>query len=240
MKQSSPYISLVIAALNEAENIEELTLRIDKVMKKEQLPYELIYIIAGTDGTLQKVQQLQQSMPTIKYEYSQEPSGLGHDFKKGFSMVSPQSSYVITMDADLNHHPEEIPLFLNAVRKNNIDMVIGSRGVEGSKTLNIPKWKRAISALANTVFENITNIPVKDKTSGYRLYKRQVLMDILPHIQCKNFEFLMEILLIAAKKKYHMAEVPITFTYRVHGKSKMNLLKTALGYIKLMMKHLRA
>ena len=235
--KETPTLSVVIAAFNEESNIEELTLRIDKALKTYKIPYELIYVIAGTDNTIKIAYELQKKLP-ITIFYTPQPGGLGYDFKKGFAAVSPSAQYVLTMDADLNHHPEEIPLFLKKIKEKNADIVVGSRVIEGGITENIPGWKRFVSKIANTVFKLITNIPVQDKTSGYRLYKNKVIQQIAPEIHSKNFEFLMEILIIAAKKKYVITEIPITFTYRIHGKSKMNFIKTAMGYAKLLMKHL--
>ena len=151
MKDLKPYLSIVIAAFNEEKNIEELTLRIDKTMKSLNIPYELIYVIAGTDNTINIVRNKEKSLP-IKSFYNAQPGGLGTDFKKGFAAVSPSAKYVITMDADLNHHPEQIPALLNAIKEKKVDIVIGSREVSGSVIINIPKWKRGVSKIANTVF----------------------------------------------------------------------------------------
>ena len=230
------FLSIVIAAFNERENIEELTLRIEAVMKKIKMPYELIYVLAGTDGTLEKVQQLQKKIPEIRYHYNKEPGGLGNDFKKGFAMVSPKSDYVVTMDADLNHHPEEIPQFIEEAKRSNVDVVIGSRQIGHALVENIPAWKKTVSKIANVIFYLLTRMTVKDKTSGYRLYKREVIQDIAKKMRAPNFECVMEIILIAAKQRRTFAEIPIRFTYRIHGKSKMNLIKTVYGYLLLLMK----
>ena len=237
MKKNQAYLSIVIAAFNEEENIKDLTIRIGKALRSIHVPYELVYVIAGTDKTLAIVKQLQKNMPQIRYHYSQQPGGLGNDFKKGFSMVSSNSTYVLTMDADLNHQPEEIIHFLEAMKRTNADIVIGSREAKGAHATSIPAWKRFVSHIANMVFTVITFIRIKDKTSGYRLYKNEIIQKIAPKITSKNFEFLMEILLVAQRSKYHMVEIPITFTYRIHGKSKMNLLKTGCGYLKLLLRY---
>jgi dolichol-phosphate mannosyltransferase len=150
--------------------------------------------------------------------------------------VSPKTKYILTMDADLNHHPEEIPLFLQEAKEHNTDIIIGSRGVHGASTANIPKWKMLVSNIANQTFKLITSIPVVDKTAGYKLYKREVIQHIAPYIKSRNFEFQVEILLLAKKFGYTMSEVPITFTYRIHGKSKMSLIKTAYGCFVLLLK----
>lgn len=234
MKQKAPLISVVIAAYNEKDDIEELTRRIDATFRRLKIPYKLIYSLAGTDGTADIVKRLTKKFP-IYYIYSEKPGGLGHDFRQGFSCISPKSTYVLTMDADLNHHPEEIPRFLDEMKKNNPDFIIGSREVPRAIISNIPLWKRFISKLANIVFDLKAGSAIKDKTSGYRLYKKGALEKIMREVRSKNFEFLMEMLIIAKRFGMNISEVPITFTYRVHGKSKMNLFKTGKGYLRLIL-----
>lgn len=229
-----PFISAVIAAFNEENNIIPLTKRLIKVLDNKNYDYEIIYVVAGQDKTLENLKTIKNNK--IKHHYSKNPKGLGNDYKIGFSMISKKADYVLTMDADLNHQPEEIPRFLNAIK--DCDIVIGSRHVSGGKRQNIPKWKMAISDFTNVFFTVLSGLKIKDKTSGYRLYKKNVLDQIYKRYQSKNFEFLLEILLIAKKLKLKITEVPITFKYRIHGQSKFRILKTGIGYLKLLLKYM--
>jgi len=233
-KPMSPILSVVIAAFNEQDNIKDLTTRIEKTLKSNNVPYELIYVIAGTDNTVKIAQELQKTIP-IKIIYDSQPGGLGNDFKKGFSAVSPSSKYVLTMDADLNHSPEEIPLFMKCMEADQSDIIIGSRYIKDAKLLNMPLWKRFVSKLANITFSIMLSTSIKDKTSGYRLYKHKILQNLASSFKSRNFEFLIEMLMIALKNKYKIQEIPITFNYRIYGKSKMDLFKTAKGYAKLLL-----
>jgi dolichol-phosphate mannosyltransferase len=225
-------ISVVIAAFNEQENIEILTKKLLKALSI-YTSFEIIYVVAGTDRTREIIERF--NNPHIKMIYGKKPTGLGNDFKKGFLRVSRNSDYVITMDADLNHQPEEIKRFIPLMKKN--DIVIGSRHVHGSVRKSIPFWKRIISDFTNTVFSIISGVKIKDKTSGFRSYRRTVIQSIARKYTCKNFEFLLEILLIAKKLGYSMAEVPITFTYRTRGTSKFRVFTTLVGYFRLLFKH---
>ena len=225
------FVSVVIAAFNEQDNIKELTDRLVKTLKKN---YEIIYVIAGTDNTLKIVKSLKAKNNNIRYLYSKKPAGLGVDFKKGFKIVSKKADFVLTMDADLNHQPEEIPRLMKFADK--YDIIVGSRHVKGGKTENIPQWKKFVSGIANVTFVILSGLRVRDKTSGYRVYKKKIIDIISKEYTCQNFEFLLEMLLIAKKKKFTIFEVPITFKYRIHGQSKFRLFNSLWGYIKLIRK----
>lgn len=156
------FISTVIAVFNEENNIIPLTKRLIKVLEKEG-NFEIIYIISGEDNTLENIKTIKDNR--IKISYSKKPKGLGKDFKTGFSIISKNANYVLTMDADLNHQPEEIPRFLKKIEEN--DIVIGSRHVLGGKRENIPLWKIIISDFTNIFFTILSGVKTKDKT--YRI-----------------------------------------------------------------------
>jgi dolichol-phosphate mannosyltransferase len=230
-KEHKKFISVVIAAFNEEGNIKQLTERIVKTLQTKY-NYEIIYVVAGTDKTLNIIKSFKNK--NIKVLYDKNPNGLGNDFKKGFKKISTKADYVVTMDADLNHQPEEIPRLLKHI--DQYDIIIGSRHVAGGKVENTPCWKKLISGIANVAFIILSGLKIKDKTSGFRVYKRKIIMDLANSYSCRNFEFLLEMLLIAKKKKYTMFEAPITFKYRVNGQSKFRIIKTAIGYLKLIRK----
>lgn len=228
-------ISVVIAAFNEEGNILELTERLVKSLS--DYDYELIYVLAGKDKTFSILKNFGTSNPKIRLKviHDKFPSGLGADFKKGFELVDSNSECILTMDADLNHQPEEAHRLLTAL--NNADMVIGSRFVKGGTTKDVPFIKSLASNLGNFVYSTVFKISVKDKSSGYRAYTKHGLLNILGY-ESKGFEFLMEIILIANKKKLKIEEVPINFIFRVNGKSKFKFFKTGKAYLKLLVKHL--
>ncbi len=227
-------VSFVIAAYNEEGTVQQLTERIYTVVKQHNIPYEIIYALAGTRDAYAILTMLQKKIRHLKLFYTKKPEGLGNAFRFAFSKVARDSDYVVTMDADLNHQPEEVPRFLKAVKTTNADVIIGSRYVKGAKRERIPFWKRLLSDLINAAFTIIYGLRVKDKTSGYRLYKKKALDTI--RFSSVNFEFLPEILILAKRQNLKLVEVPITFKYRVIGTSKLNLIKTATGYLKLISK----
>jgi len=101
-------ISTVIMLYNEEEVIDEFSARLIKSLEALNQAYEVIFVVEGTDATLQKVSELAKWNPRVRVEYHEKRLGLGKATKKGLSLVDPKSDYVLTMDSDLNHDPEEI------------------------------------------------------------------------------------------------------------------------------------
>jgi dolichol-phosphate mannosyltransferase len=231
------YLSVIVAAYNEQENIEELTIRLERALKKLQLPFEIIYIIDGEDSTADRARKLAKKFHNISVDSSKKKRGFRNSFIKGLSIINKKCTHILTLDADLNHRPEEIPDLISCMNHNHVDIVIGSRYIGKGKILKLPLWKRFISKLANTIMNIFWKLDVKDKTSGFRLYRREVLENCATYTTSPNFEFLFELLIIAKKAAYTIAEKPILFKARAHGESKFELWNVIKGYIKIMLKY---
>jgi dolichol-phosphate mannosyltransferase len=222
--------SLVIAAYNERENIGPLTSRIIATLDAVKgLRWELIYVIEGMDDSRQIAQSFADARPEIRIIYHPAPSGLGNAFRQGFDAVSPDSDVIVTMDADLNHQPEEMPRLIDALLARNADIVIGSRKMQGSTVEGAPYWKTTLSNLVNDVMRKLIGMPVLDQTSGYRVYRYEAFRRI--QFENRGFAFLPEILLQAHALKLRMVEEPIAFIFRTAGESKMRLVPTAKSYL---------
>ncbi len=128
--------------------------------------WELIYVIEGEDETRSIASAMAAERPEIRILYQAQPSGLGNAFRKGFDAVSGDADLVITMAADLNHQPEEIPRLAARIEERHADIVIGSRKVAGSLTEGAPLWKRALSDAVNRAMRWLMRMPVADLTSG--------------------------------------------------------------------------
>lgn len=231
-------ITLVIAAYNESENIGPLTTRLIATLDAmEDSLWELIYVIEGSDDTLAVAQRFARGRPEIRILYNREPSGLGNAFHKGFAAVAPDSDAVITMDADLNHQPEEIPRLLQVLVDSNADIVVGSRKLRGSLVRGSSTWKRATSDAVNRIMRVAMRVPVADMTSGYRIYRYGAFRQI--SFANTGFAFLPEILMQAHSRGLRLREEPIQFVFRTVGESKMKLLPTARSYIALFAASLR-
>jgi len=237
MKKPATFLSIVIAVYNEEENIRELTERIYKSMNFLNIPFELIYVIDGNDNSFKILKEIKKSKKNLVLDYSKKLRGFKNAFVRGFSLANKKATHILTMDADLNHQPEEIRKFLKEMFSTDSDIVIGSRYLKGGKVEKLVLWKRAISLFANFVIKVIWNIKVKDKTSGFRLYKKGVIDKVVPLCRSENFAFLFEMLILAKMFNYSIREVPIVFKARERGKSKFRLWKTIKDYLVLMMRY---
>ena len=225
-------LSVVIAAYNERENVDPLTARLVRTLGSIGADWELVYVVEGTDGTREALETIARDEPRVKILYNAEPSGLGAAFRRGFAAARPDADFVVTMDADLNHQPEEIPALLAARSASGADIVVGSRFVHGSSVTGIPLWKRALSTSMNAAMRFLWGLKTRDKTSGFRVYRGDVLRGLV--FRNDDFAFLPEMLIDASAKGYSIDEVAIRFTVRVHGVSKMHILKTSRSYLSLL------
>jgi len=167
-------ISVVIAAYNESGNIGPLTSRLISTLTGfSQTDWELIYVIDGADGTREIAETFAADYPQIRILNSLQPSGLANAFRRGFEAVPDDTDAVVTLDADLNHQPEEIPSLVAALASRDADIVIGSRKVRGSATTGAPLWKVTLSDNVNKVMRRLAGMPVADVTSGFRVYSRK-------------------------------------------------------------------
>ena len=223
----------VIAAWNERENIEALTRRLHAALGTiPGATFEILYVIEGNDGTREIAERLQSELGSIRILYEPHPQGLGAAFRRGFAAVGQDADLIVTMDADLNHQPEEIPRLVAALQTSNADVVIGSRVVPGSRVTGTPAWKRMLSATLNTVMRALFGDAVRDKTSGFRVYRAEVLRSV--HHDQNDFSFLPEIVIRAHAAGYRIVEEPIHFIYRRDGTSKMHVWQTGLSYVSLL------
>jgi dolichol-phosphate mannosyltransferase len=226
-------LSVVIAAYDEAGNVEPLTRRLAAALATiPDCSWELLFVVEGEDGTHEALQRLAKEIGGLRILYRQRPVGLGAAFRRGFAAVAADADYVITMDADLNHQPEEIPRLLAAARRLECDVLVGSRFVSGGTTSGIPLWKRLLSGVVNRLMSGLYSLRVRDKTSGFRIYRAEVLRSV--PFDLDDFAFLPEILIRATARGYRIAEEPIYFLYRREGYSKMGFVSTSLSYLSLL------
>jgi len=232
-------IEFLLPAYNEKDNVVDLTKRIYKVMKKEKIDFEIIYIIQGMDGALEQLIDLKKKgYNKMRMYHYNNPLGIGPAFIKAFNRMSKEATHVVTMDADLNHQPEEIPMFIKKMEDSGKEIIIGSRKVSGGIMINMPWYKKLISGTVNIILPRLYGLKAKDITSGYRLFRSDVIKKVRSKIKSKNFEVYPEILMIANKKGFSMAEVPIKFKFRIHGESKLNFFSSGFGYLKLLFRSL--
>jgi len=223
-------VIVVIAAYNEAATIAELTSRL--IQSLDRIPesrWRLIYVVEGNDGSKEIAESFSMKRPEIEVIYGEKPSGLGTAFRTGFKAVPEDTDVLVTMDADLNHQPEEIPRLVAALWSGKADIVIGSRKVAGSTVVMAPLWKRLLSGVLNRLMKRMTAVPAADQTSGFRVYRYSSFRRI--SYRNTGFAFLPEMLLCASRLGLLIQEEPIQFVFKKQGSSKMRLIDTSLSYI---------
>jgi dolichol-phosphate mannosyltransferase len=225
-------LSVVIMLYNEEEVIDEFSERLLKSLRQLPMDYEINFVVEGTDGTLGKVKSLAKTDPRIRIDYNENRLGLGKATKKGLGQVDPKSNLVLTMDSDLNHDPEEITNLL--VASKEADVVVGCRSRSRGLVKELPWFKRIISASTNWILRNAFRMSSSDITSGFRIYSTKAIESIRDDLVSKNFEVTAELLIRAKKKGFSITEVPITFTRRPRGTSKLSFVKTGIGYVILL------
>lgn len=232
-------VAVVIAAYDEAGNIGPLTERLIQTL--DSLPdasWKLIYVIEGNDGTVDIARSYAQQRSEVQVFYGEKPSGLGRAFRRGFDAVAGDTDFVVTMDADLNHQPEEIPRLLAHVQESGADIVVGSRRLEESSEHGTPAWKRAISHAGNRCMHMFMGMQTADLSSGFRVYKGGALRQIA--FESPGFAFLPEILIIASARGLKIVEAPICFVFRKTGESKLRIGQTGMGYLRLFYTYFRS
>lgn len=225
-------LSVVIAAYNERENVVPLMERLRRTLEGIGADWELLFVVEGTDGTREAIEEIARDLPRVKVLYRAEPSGLGAAFRRGFAALRADADVVLTMDADQSHEPETIPALLAGLETPGVDIVVGSRFVHGGSVTGIPLWKRALSTSMNAGMRFLWGLKARDKTSGFRVYRAEVLRNL--SFRNDNFAFMPELLIDATRKGYSILEVPIHFANRGHGVSKMHILTTSRSYLSLL------
>ncbi|CAI9430399.1 Undecaprenyl-phosphate 4-deoxy-4-formamido-L-arabinose transferase [Candidatus Ornithobacterium hominis] len=226
---------VIIPTYNEVENIEKI-IRISLNLPDDF--HILVVDDSSPDGTYQKVKELMSEFSERLFlEIRQEKNGLGKAYIHGFKWaLENQYDFIFEMDADFSHNPQDLPRLSQAL-ENGADIAIGSRYSQGVNVVNWPMKRVLLSYFASKYVQLITNLPVHDTTAGFVGYKKQVLEKInLDEIEFKGYGFQIEMKYKAWKKNFILQEVPIIFTDRTLGESKIsnNIVKEAvLGVIKL-------
>jgi len=215
-------ITVVLPTYNEAENLPKL------VSALFSLPLDLSLLVVddnSPDGTGQLANDLSREYPgRIDVLRRAGKLGLKSAYLEGFAKAfETGSDIVVQMDADFSHDPAV--LVEMAHRIESCDVVIGSRYVKGgSLAQRWPFWRKALSAFGNTYARTILGFPLHDVTTGYRMWKRNALQGIpLDRIRSSGYVFLVEMAYVAYLMGFDIKEVPIHFSDRRWGKSKMSL-----------------
>ncbi|MEP7326652.1 MAG: polyprenol monophosphomannose synthase, partial [Gemmatimonadota bacterium] len=174
------------------------------------------------DGTGALAKRLQEIEPRVHVLHREKKEGLGRAYLAGFRWALERDYEVIfEMDADFSHDPERISDFLRALE--TADIVVGSRYAQGVNVINWPISRLLLSLGANFYARVITGLPLSDATGGYKAFRRTVLETLkLDQVRSNGYAFQIEMSFLAWKKGFRLKEIPIVFTDRMEGQSKMN------------------
>lgn len=210
---------IIIPTYNELENIQ-------KLLKAVFVLYPEINILVvddnSPDGTGDYIQKISETDERVHIIRRAGKMGLGTAYVAGFKyMIEKKYNLAIQMDADFSHDPKEIKNFL--AEAENSDLIIGSRYIRGVNVINWPIRRLLLSYFANRYTMLVTGMPIKDATGGFKCFRREVLEAInLDKIRSNGYSFQIEMNFKAWKKGFKIKEIPIVFTDRVEGTSKMS------------------
>ncbi len=210
---------VIIPTYNEVENIERLIGLIGS-----HLPDTSILVVDDNspDGTGAVVERLMHSNSRLHLLKRSGKLGLGTAYISGFRYALEKDfDYIFEMDADFSHNPEYLPRFLEAIE--DADLVIGSRYVDGGGVENWSFLRKMISMGGSFYARTILSVPIRDLTGGFKCFRRETLEAIdLDSVYSEGYSFQIEMTYRAYKKNLRIREIPIVFTERAGGKSKMS------------------
>lgn len=213
---------VIIPTYNEKENIEEI---VEAVMQ-QPTPFDLLIVDdASPDGTADIVRSLQGKYEgRLHMEEREGKLGLGTAYIHGFRWALKRHyEFVFEMDADFSHNPADLNKLYEACHDQGNDMAIGSRYVTGVNVVNWPMSRVMLSYFASYYVRFITGLPITDTTAGFKCYSRTVLETIdLSKVRFMGYAFQIEMKFLTWKYGFKIKEVPIIFTDRTKGKSKMS------------------
>lgn len=232
---------VIIPTYNEIENIADI---IDAIFS-QAIDFSILVVDDNSpDGTANVVQQLCSTYPKQLFiEKRMGKQGLGTAYIHGFKWALKNNyDYIFEMDADFSHNPKDLVLLYKACHEEDFDMAIGSRYKTGVNVVNWPMNRVLMSWLASKYVRLITGMKICDTTAGFICYKRKVLEKInLDKIQFVGYAFQIEMKFKTYLNKFKIKEVPVIFTDRVKGESKLSggiISEAIFGVISMKLKSL--
>lgn len=231
-KEKKPSVAIMLPTYCEAGNIENLIREIKK-LKEESL----IVVIddSSYDGTAAIVEKLQEEFPNLLIFQRPAKMGLGTAITDGFKVIlslDDPPDYIITMDADYSHNPQNIPKLLKTAKKG-YDLVIGSRYVQGGKIVGWHVLRWLTSRVANFMASTMVGLKIHDCTSGFRCYSKSYVKSVIGMLHSQTYEIQIETIKQAWTGGFKVKEIPIKFENRKKGKSKLTKaeVKGFLSYV---------
>lgn len=212
---------IIVPTYNERDNLPQL---IKRLMAQ---PAELDVLVVddnSPDGTGQVADELAAANPHVHVLHRQEKNGLGRAYIAGFEWALARNyEFIFEMDADFSHNPADVPAFLQAAKSEEADLVLGSRYANGIRVINWPLERLLLSIFAGKYVRVITGMRISDPTGGFKCFRRRALQAIdLPTVASNGYSFQIELTHRVWRRGMKISEVPIIFTDRFQGTSKMS------------------
>ena len=216
---------LVIPTYNEADNIGALVEAVMPVLARASPEGHRVLIVddGSPDGTGRIADQLAARHDAAQVLHRPSKSGLGPAYLAGFSTaLAGGAEFVLEMDADFSHDPADVGRLVEAAR-DGADLVLGSRYVAGGGVTDWGMMRRAVSRAGSLYARALLGLPLNDLTGGFKCFRRATLESIdLPSVRSQGYAFQIELTYRAARRGLHVVEVPIVFSERRVGTSKMS------------------
>src|ERR1017187_5811246 len=212
---------VIMPTVNERENLPRMAQKLLSL----PTPVDLLVVDGNSsDGTGKVADELAAKHPQIHALHEEKKNGLGRAYIAGFKWALRKNyEFIFEMDGDFSHNPDDLPAFLDAAENQNADLVLGSRYTGGVRWLNWPLKRLLLSRFAGIYVWLVTGMPFTDPTGGYKCFRRRALQALqLDAVRSKQYSFQIEMTHRLWRDGFKVAEVPITFTERVEGKSKLS------------------
>lgn len=208
-----------VPTYNERAN---LPLIVPAILSQDPRLELLVIDDSSPDGTGALADELAAADPRVHVLHRAAKEGLGRAYLAGFEWALAQGyDFIFEMDADFSHDPAFLPRFISAIQ--SADIVIGSRYKQGVNVINWPISRLLLSLGANQYARVVTGLPISDSTGGFKCFRRQVLESIdFSRVRSNGYAFQIEMSYRAWRKGFRLVEIPIVFTDRVEGQSKMS------------------
>jgi cellulose synthase/poly-beta-1,6-N-acetylglucosamine synthase-like glycosyltransferase len=205
-------ISVVLPAYNEERQIYQMVTETRAAMGETGMPFEIVVVDDGsTDGTAREAMRASLDFEGVRAIILPENQGKGNALNRGFQAST--RDLVCFIDADLDLHPRQVRTLLEVMRSSGADVVIGSKRHPESK-LDYPWYRKLFSTVYYLLTLLLFRLPVKDTQTGIKLFRREVLARSFPRIVCKQYTLDVELLVVANRLGYRIAEAPITLTFQ--------------------------
>lgn len=218
-------IGVIIPTYNERENIIPLIEKLSRVLSNMDLKHYIVIIDDNSpDGTADVVKEYARDKEYINLIVRPGKMGLGSALKTGLEKLfeNPCITHFVTIDADFSHNPDDLTKMLSNL--NEVDVVIGSRYVEGGEIIGWGFRRKLISKVANIVIKTLYRTGLRDHTNNYRVYSRKAVEYILKYTTTSSYEWVIESLLVCKAHGLKIVEKPIIFINRKKGVSKLRII----------------